>query len=65
MTSEEHRYSSFFSAPTLMSEMKAMAAENRRLKRMYVELVMQNDLLNLQLIRTAARQNKWTRPLYQ
>jgi len=28
-----------------MSEMKALAAENRRLKRMHVELVMQNDLL--------------------
>ena len=30
---------------SMMSEMKAMAEENRRLKRMYVEMSMQNDLL--------------------
>jgi len=30
---------------SLMSEMKDMAKENRRLKRMYAEMSMQNDLL--------------------
>ena len=30
---------------SMMSEMKAMAEENRRLKRMYAEMSMQNDLL--------------------
>jgi putative transposase len=30
----------------LISEMKAMAEENRRLKRMYANVIMQNDLLN-------------------
>lgn len=30
---------------SLVSEMKAMAEENRRLKRMYAEMSMQNDLL--------------------
>ena len=30
---------------SMMSEMKAMADENRRLKRMYAEMSMQNDLL--------------------
>ena len=30
---------------SLMSEMKDMAEENRRLKKMYVEMSMQNDLL--------------------
>ena len=30
---------------SLISEMKAMADENRRLKKMYAELAMQNDLL--------------------
>ena len=30
---------------SLMSEMKAMADENRRLKKMYAELAMQNELL--------------------
>ena len=29
----------------MMSEMKALAEENRRLKRMYAEMSMQNDLL--------------------
>ena len=29
----------------MISELKAMAEENRRLKRMYVEMSMQNDLL--------------------
>ena len=29
----------------MMSEMKSMAEENRRLKRMYAEMSMQNDLL--------------------
>ena len=29
----------------MMSEMKAMPEENRRLKRMYAEMSMQNDLL--------------------
>lgn len=29
----------------MISEMKAMAEENRRLKRMYAEMSMQNDLL--------------------
>ncbi len=30
---------------SMISEMKAMAEENRRLKRMYAEMSMQNDLL--------------------
>ena len=30
---------------SLMSEMKSMADENRRLKKMYAELAMQNELL--------------------
>lgn len=30
---------------SLMSEMKAMAEENRRLKKMYAEVAMQNELL--------------------
>ena len=30
---------------SIMSEMKALAEENRRLKRMYAEMSMQNDLL--------------------
>ena len=30
---------------SMMSEMKTMAEENRRLKRMYAEMSMQNDLL--------------------
>ena len=30
---------------SMVSEMKAMAEENRRLKRMYAEMSMQNDLL--------------------
>jgi len=30
---------------SMMSEMKAMAEENRRLKRMYAEMSTQNDLL--------------------
>jgi len=30
---------------SMMAEMKAMAEENRRLKRMYAEMSMQNDLL--------------------
>lgn len=30
---------------SLMSEMKAMAEENRRLKKMYAEMAMQNELL--------------------
>lgn len=30
---------------SMMSEMKAMVEENRRLKRMYAEMSMQNDLL--------------------
>jgi putative transposase len=30
---------------SMMSEMKAMAEKNRRLKRMYAEMSMQNDLL--------------------
>ena len=30
---------------SMMSEMKAMAEENHRLKRMYAEMSMQNDLL--------------------
>lgn len=29
----------------MISEMKAMAEENQRLKRMYAEMSMQNDLL--------------------
>lgn len=31
-----------------MSEMKDMAEENRRLKRMYAKMSMQNDLLNFE-----------------
>jgi putative transposase len=34
---------------SMMSEMKAMAEENRRLKRMYAEMSMQNDLLKAAL----------------
>jgi putative transposase len=30
---------------SMMSEMKALVEENRRLKRMYAEMSMQNDLL--------------------
>jgi hypothetical protein len=30
---------------SMISELKAMAEENRRLKRMYAEMSMQNDLL--------------------
>ena len=30
---------------SMVSQMKAMAEENRRLKRMYAEMIMQNDLL--------------------
>ncbi len=30
---------------SLMSEMKSMAEENRRLKKMYAEMAMQNELL--------------------
>ena len=30
---------------SMVSQMKAMEAENRRLKRMYAEMSMQNDLL--------------------
>jgi putative transposase len=30
---------------SMVSQMKAMADENRRLKRMYAEMSMQNDLL--------------------
>ena len=30
---------------SMVSQMKAMEAENRRLKRMYAEMIMQNDLL--------------------
>jgi putative transposase len=30
---------------SMMAEMKSMAEENRRLKRMYAEMSMQNDLL--------------------
>ena len=30
---------------SMMSDMKSMAEENRRLKRMYAEMSMQNDLL--------------------
>ena len=30
---------------SMISELKAMAEENRRLKRMYTEMSMQNDLL--------------------
>ena len=35
---------------SLMSEMKDMAEENRRLKRMYAEMSMQNDLLKEALV---------------
>ncbi len=34
---------------SLISEMKDMAEENRRLKRMYAEMSMQNDLLKEEL----------------
>ena len=30
---------------SMVSQMKAVADENRRLKRMYAEMIMQNDLL--------------------
>lgn len=38
---------------SMMSEMKAMAEENRRLKRMYAEMSMQNDLLKEALGKSA------------
>ena len=38
---------------SMISEMKAMAEENRRLKRMYAEMSMQNDLLK------EALEKKW------
>ena len=37
---------------SLMSEMKDMAEENRRLKRMYAEMSMQNDLLKEALVKS-------------
>lgn len=36
---------------SMMSEMKDMAEENRRLKRMYSEMSMQNDLLKEALVK--------------
>jgi putative transposase len=36
---------------SLMSEMKGMAEENRRLKRMYAQRSMQNDLLKEALVK--------------
>jgi putative transposase len=39
----------------LMSEMKAMADENRRLKKMHAELAMQNELLKDALGKTASK----------
>jgi hypothetical protein len=38
---------------SLISEMKDMAEENRRLKRMYAEMSMQNDLLKEALEKSA------------
>ena len=40
---------------SLISEMKAMAEENRRLKRMYADVSMQNDLL-----KEALGKNVWS-----
>lgn len=40
--------------------MKAMAEENRRLKRMYADVSMQNDLL-----KEALGKNVWSAPLLQ
>jgi putative transposase len=45
---------------SLMSEMKAMADENRRLKKMYAELAMQNELL-----KDALGKNVWSAPSLQ
>ena len=36
---------------SMVSQMKAMADENRRLKRMYAEMSMQNDLLKEALVK--------------
>ncbi|MBG6145939.1 hypothetical protein IWQ51_004085 [Labrenzia sp. EL_142] len=43
-----------------MSEMKAMAEENRRLKKMYAEMAMQNELL-----KDALGKNVWSAALLQ
>jgi putative transposase len=40
---------------SLMAEMKAMAEENRRLKKMYAEMAMQNELLKDALGKKALR----------
>lgn len=45
---------------SMMSQMKAMEDENRRLKRMYADLGMQNDLL-----KEALGKNVWSAPLLQ
>ncbi len=39
----------------MMSELKAMAEETRRLKRLYAEMSMQNDLLKEALGKKASR----------
>lgn len=44
----------------MVSQMKAMEEENRRLKRMYADLSMQNDLL-----KEALGKNVWSAPLLQ
>ncbi len=43
-----------------MTEMKDMAEQNRRLKKMYAEMSMQNDLL-----KEALGRNVWSAPLLQ
>ena len=45
---------------SMVSQMKAMEEENRRLKRMYADLSMQNDLL-----KEALGKNVWSAPLLQ
>ena len=48
---------------SLISEMKDMAEENRRLKRMYAEMSMQNDLLKEALGKKALRPSHRREPL--
>lgn len=41
----------------LIAEMKDMAEQNRRLKKMYAEISMQNDLLKERRLEKSARQS--------
>ena len=42
---------------SLIAEMKDMAEQNRRLKKMYAEISMQNDLLKERRLEKSARQS--------